>query len=281
MPCPAPVETLIFVDVDGVLNVSLNQPRKACVPLTNQTLLMARQCARSGCRISTQLCAVADRQLGHGNKDGGYATFVSEESGLCRTLVERLAKLIKLARKGSRVVLSSDWRLPQHAASKEYLEACLSWYLERPFLFDTCTEIVEEYGAGGRLECIGNYLSDICTQRAPDAPKLRVLVIDDFFGNSLTRISVQGFQVTSVDAAEQYLLSRAGDGASCSARIIHTYDSWSLPDGGSVSIGSGLTQDHLCTAAAFLGHFLQGRKNSRVRLSRKASSMPVDTARPK
>jgi len=164
-------------------------------------------------------------------------------------------QLIQAAGPRCRVVLSSTWRLPKHAARKQYLESCITWHLGHKFAFDDCTALANESCPVGRLECLGNYIGSFCPPQQPRPSKLRILVLDDFFGSPLTGLSCEGVSVDSTAAAELYLLAKAGDAKKdVEVRVINTSDGWlSVQGAEEVQIGCGLTGGFFREAADFFG----------------------------
>jgi len=162
-------------------------------------------------------------------------------------------QLIQAAGPRCRIVLSSTWRLPQYAATKQYLESCITWHLGHKFAFDDCTALANESCPVDRLECLGDYIGSFCPEQQPRPSKLRILVLDDFFGIPLTGLSCEGVSVNSTAAAELYLLARAGDAKKdVEVRVVNTSDSWlSVQGAQEVPIGCGLTGGFFCEAADF------------------------------
>jgi len=83
--------------------------------------------------------------------------------------------------------------------------------------------------------------------------KVKVCVVDDFSATALRGLTCEGkIPIDSVEDAERYLLSRAGDGFGLLVRIIHTFEEFTAENGMQVSIGCGLRLDHLNRALQFL-----------------------------
>lgn len=251
MPAPVPAETLILVDVDGVLNVGLRDGSNHAVAFNSGNLHLASQWGEEN-PLAERLCSIASRRLEHGEGES-YSEMVADSGDLSQLLVGRLARVIATAGQAGRVVLSSTWRRPSCRHKRKHLEASISQHLGRPFKFHGYTPDCSEHGAEDRLRILGDYISVFSAQRAVTAPKLRVLVLDDFSINSLTHVSCDGDAIGSAGGAEQYLLSRVGDTSCVSVRVVHTYDSWMTSKGYPVAIGCGLTLEHLCSAMSFLG----------------------------
>lgn len=259
MPAPIPAETLILVDVDGVLNVALHDGLNHAVAFNEKNLRTAWKYAEEK-PLAQSLCSIASRRLGEKGEGATYAELVADPGDLSQVLVGRLARLIAAAGKAGRVVLSSTWRSPNLQHKRKYLEASISKHLGRPFVFHGCTPDCVEEDAEDRLRILGDYISAFCAQRAATAPKLRVLVLDDFNINPLSGLPCDGEPMANVEVAEQYLLSRAGDTSCVSVRLVHTYDSWETCNGLVVEIGCGLTMAHFSSAMNFLDCSYTGGK---------------------
>mmetsp|Transcript_131853 Transcript_131853/g.256874 ORF Transcript_131853/g.256874 Transcript_131853/m.256874 type:complete len:305 (-) Transcript_131853:49-963(-) len=246
-----PVETLIFLDVDGVLNVGVYDQGNAPVAFNADNLQLAEQLAGRGHPLADRLRAVASREIEHG-KDITYKSLVATEGDLSDTLVERLAWLIQSAGTMCQVVLSSSWRRPQHARRAAFLESRISKQLGKPFTFDDRTVIREERTAMDRLKCLGDYVETFCKKRDSNAGKLRLLVLEDFCISALSGLSSNEGPIDSCEDAERYLLRKAGDDTTASVRIIHTFESWKTEQGMRVAIGCGITMEHFSRALKFL-----------------------------
>mmetsp|Transcript_57967 Transcript_57967/g.114958 ORF Transcript_57967/g.114958 Transcript_57967/m.114958 type:complete len:323 (+) Transcript_57967:87-1055(+) len=247
-----PTETLIFVDVDGVLNVGVFDQGNAPVAFNQTNLQLALKLEGQNNILADRIRSVAGMEV-----EGEHATyekFVAEPCDLSQLLVGRLAQLIGQAGSSCSVVLSSSWRKPKHAKRVQTLETFIGKHLGRPFQFDDRTELREESGgAMDRLQVLGDYTQDFCRKRRGSALKLRVLVLEDFCITPLDGgLKCQGVSIGSPEAAERYLLSRAKGSSAVSVRMIHTYDKWITDQGLPVAIGTGLTMKHFSRALQFL-----------------------------
>jgi len=245
------METLILVDVDGVLNVGVYDRGNAPVAFNQDNLKLANRLAGQNNALADRIRAVACMEVE--GEEATYEKLLAEPTDLSQVLVGRLAQLIGQAGSSCSVVLSSSWRKPKHAKRVLTLEACISSHLGRPFTFDDRTQLREEAGgAMDRLEVLGDYAEAFCRKRRGSALKLRILVLEDFCITPLDGQMCQGVCIGSPEAAEGYLMSRAGDHSTLSVRIIHTFDKWTTELGIPVAVGTGLTMKHFCRALQFL-----------------------------
>jgi len=250
-------ETLIFLDVDGVLNVGVHDQGNAPVAFNQDNLRLAEQLAGRGHALADRIRDVATREIEH-EKDITYRSLVATKGDLCDTLIERLVQLIQSAGSRCQVVLSSSWRRPQHTRRAQSLESRISKHMGKPFTFDDRTAIRDERNAIDRLKCLGDYVESFCETRDPNAGKLRILVLEDFCISPLNGLHCNNFPIDSSEDAERYLLSKVGDDTAASVRIIHTYAAWKTEQGLPVAIGCGITMEHFSRASQFLdGSYLQ------------------------
>jgi hypothetical protein len=252
------VDTLIFVDIDGVLNVGISDPGNR--PLEFSTANYNRAQGSWNSRHESEhrgsierLISTHSRELGHG-EGGTYGKFLSEGStGLSDALVERLANLLEAAGKNRMVVISSTWRLPQHRARVQRLEDAVSRHMNSRFSFDSRTSLVPDNTPEQRLRTIGDFVQDFCDQRPIDESKdLRILVLEDFHITPLGNWSCEGEMMDGVATVERYIQSRSGH-TQAAVKLVHTYDEWKTPEGTLVKVGGGLTLAHICAARNFLG----------------------------
>jgi len=124
--------------------------------------------------------------------------------------------------------------------------------LGRPFAFDATTKQANERNASDRLQCIGDYIHNLCSGRADCSP-LKVLVLDDFFCSPLNGWLCGGRSIRSAGAVERYLRDCApGQAVELTVKFVHTYDEWRTQSGLRVQVGSGLTQASYHEACEFL-----------------------------
>eukprot|EP00429_Kryptoperidinium_foliaceum_P009121 CAMPEP_0176018672 /NCGR_PEP_ID=MMETSP0120_2-20121206/8998_1 /TAXON_ID=160619 /ORGANISM="Kryptoperidinium foliaceum, Strain CCMP 1326" /LENGTH=293 /DNA_ID=CAMNT_0017351729 /DNA_START=68 /DNA_END=949 /DNA_ORIENTATION=- len=244
------VDTLMFVDVDGVLNVGIRDDDDSPV-LLNQACIDAvtgcddpellDQCGSSIARLMAAASRLPD-------------SISPGDTEICPVLLSRLARIIRAAGDGDRcsVVLSSSWRHPKHTRRVRCLERQLSKCLGEHFEFDSCTELTFEVTAGERLQCIGDFVREYCAKQSVEA--LRVLVLDDFFIASLDGLSPQANEAATESAAgvEAHVRRCAPEGVEIRAKLIHCYEEWVTSEGVAVQAGAGLSEEHVWAAKHFL-----------------------------
>mmetsp|Transcript_122624 Transcript_122624/g.261692 ORF Transcript_122624/g.261692 Transcript_122624/m.261692 type:complete len:321 (-) Transcript_122624:42-1004(-) len=251
-------QTVLFVDIDGVLNVGIRDGPRSPIGFSKRNVDYALAIQRAGKthrdkESLERLLAVHARPVGHG-EDSHYADYVSDTSTECADVfAKRLAMLISAAGKGRLVVLSSTWRQPHHHALVAQLETVISSHLGCRFTFDARTPLTgEDRTAEGRLKVMGDFLAARFRDAGEAvATKLRVLVLEDFHITPLDGcFACDSVPMDSREAVENYLCKRALVPAE--VRLIHTYDAWHEPNGTNVQIGCGLTDAHFERAASFL-----------------------------
>lgn len=254
-------ETLIFVDVDGVLNVGIADPGQRAMELNDSNIKIARDNWETRMQLSKdfrnsveRVIAVCERHP-DGSADPLAAHVARDGTSLSELLVWRLAQIIRTAGSKSLVVLSSSWRSEPRRVRQ--LEEALGRHLEEPFSFGAHTDACEESGAPEvRLQSIALFVERHCAARGPlagrRAGRLRVLVLDDFhiqpFGWSCEQVNIDGPQ-----AVEEFVRSRVPAPIDARVEVVHPYDEWVTPAGTSVCVGTGLTDAHLRRALGFLG----------------------------
>lgn len=261
------IETLIFCDVDGVLNVCAKDPTSGHpVLLSGGNVLAAMTKGQQG--TPTDLCAkhilaVHERAAGHGEgESASYAKFVcADETHLCEIMVKRLATLIRIAKVGGccRVVLSSTWRRSKYQAKVSTLEQLLSEELGHKFEFDGRTSVEQRDSTPeGRLRSVGNYIAQYWKGRTG---LLRVLMLEDFGASPMDGSwSCGSHVIEETGDCEHYLCRRAALGrprtamAEVSACVVHTYEHGPGAADGDLDlhIGCGLTWPHFTRALVFL-----------------------------
>jgi hypothetical protein len=264
------VEKLIFVDVDGVLNVGIQDGSQAPLLLCDADVKTALRIvgnlggsamanAGAGLLSSLRLAYVFLAEIGGGEDGATFQQFMSKGGDmLSQVLVDRLALLLTLAgdKENVKVVLSSSWRLAKNGAKQRKLEAKLTKVLGRPFMFDFVTAPKAEKTPSDRLCCIGDFLEE--RRRLLPHKEFQVLVLDDFFIKPVDGWSCNGHQINSVVDAERYLEKRGllGDRDSAKptqVKVIHTYQSIKTEFDLSLKLGCGLTKQHFLDAVSFLG----------------------------
>jgi len=257
---PASVDTLIFLDVDGVLNVGVHDGPNDDVAFSTANLQLALQWQAAAAKTSNvhpvaeRILAVAARKLEHG-EDGTYEKLIALPDDVSDLLVSRFVKLVQAAGSSCHLVFSSTWRRPKHTKRKQRLETCIAKHMGKPFTFEASTSLREERTPMDRLQRIGEYLVDFCKHRGNAAsPALRILVLEDFFSTALCGQECQGVCVDSPEAAERYLAELIRNEFDVKVKIVHTYDSWTTDQGTPIAIGCGLTMEHFDVGLSFLNN---------------------------
>jgi len=257
------VELVIFVDVDGVLNIGAADNRKTPVLFNDANLrfaqcLWAKRESHPERQTVESLMAISQKRL-----DGETETLVKlaakTPSHLSDVLVGRLAEILEVTGPRAIIVLSSTWQAARHKARLQDLEKSLSRCLGREFSFDANTGSSEEKTADGRLRAIGNYVAQLTSRggaaaAAAEAGRLRMLVLEDFFISPLGSWSLDGRLMDSSEAVEEYIRSRvpSASAARVSVRLIHTYTEWSTDDGMLLRCGVGISLADLQRSKEFL-----------------------------
>ncbi|CAE8645849.1 unnamed protein product [Polarella glacialis] len=261
---PSNVETLVFVDVDGVLNVGVKDSGNAPLLLRSEDIELALRLSKEGytgvdSECIAKLAEVSTHQIGFGEGEDTYENFTTKGKGeVSAVLAGRLAKLITAAGDNSKVVLSSSWRRPQHAVRKKLLEQQIGTHLnKKDFTFDAKTPLhLAEKSAEDRLRVIGVYLADFFQKRGPEAAPVRILVLEDFFITPMRGWSCGGKSMDSVKVAEQYLESQCtnalGALGEVSIKLVHTYEEWTTAKGKHIEIGCGLREQPFLEAMDYL-----------------------------
>lgn len=257
------VQTLIFVDVDGVLNVGIKDGTRAPLLLRGKDVELAvklSECNYGGAEAMSvaRLSNMAKKTIGHDDEGATFmkfATMGQEETS--DVLVSRLAKIIQAAGDEQlvKVVLSSSWRRPQHTSRRLALEKHLSQHLGFNFEFHATTRLdAAENKPSDRLQTIGDYLADYCAKQSSKAVQIRAVILEDFFISALDGWMCGGKRIDSAAAAEEYIqgrVSRAG-GKKTTVKLAHTYDSWKTESGLEMQVGMGLSQRHFSETITFL-----------------------------
>lgn len=254
-PIDDSVETVIFVDVDGVLNVGVKDQGGAPLLYNKPNQVYAANHLKrqrpQDAECALKLLAVGEQQVK--GEEGFYSDLACPAgTHLCEVLVRHLALVIAASGDRCQVVLSSNWRKPHHAARVQMLEAEVSRHLGREWAFDARTRPAEERCAADRLRCIGDFVESLCVNgRCRDGRLLRLLVLEDFFITPLDGWVCSGQQIDSSASVEAYLLKRARR-PNVTAHLVHTYDEWTTSSGMLVQVGTGLTEKPTKQALNFL-----------------------------
>lgn len=249
------VETIIFLDVDGVLNVGIHDEGDAPLLFRDEDVRMAQRLSKQGYRGKeaksvAKLNALAYQPLCNG-EEGSYEKLMTKNGAeLSEVLLGRLAELIRFAGNRCKVVLSSSWRRPHHRNRRRLLEQAIARHLERPFQFTEQTPMYrEEKRAADRLQTIGDYIKEVCSKRQ-EASNLRILVLEDFFISAMDGWLCGGKAMDCVSAAESYLENQAG--SFVSVKLFHCYDKITTSSGLSLQVGSGFSSKFLKEAKQFI-----------------------------
>lgn len=249
------VETIIFLDVDGVLNVGIHDEGDAPLLFRDEDVRMAQKLSKQGYRGKeaksvAKLNALASQPLCNG-EEGSYEKLMTKNGGeLSDVLLSRLAELMRFAGSRCKVVLSSSWRRPHHRNRRRVLEQALARHLERPFQFTEQTPLHRgEKTAADRLQTIGDYIKEVCSKRQ-EAGNLRMLVLEDFFISAMDGWLCGGKAMNSVSAAESYLENQAG--SSACVKLFHCYKEITTSSGLSLQVGTGFSDKFLKEAKQFI-----------------------------
>jgi len=246
-------ETLIFLDIDGVLNVGIRDP-DGPVSFNEANLSLARKLLKGSVKSNLAVKLLSVMRLQHSSKDAGstFGDFLSRNDlDVCDIFIHRFVKMMRAAGDNRRVILSSSWR-KRHLSNVGKLENIIGGYLGETFKFDDVTAQEVEEGVHDRLRLIGDHIETYCSQHR-NTTKFKVLVLDDFFYLPMRNFVCGGIRVQSLESAESYLEARTPPTIAVKVRIIHTYGNYILPCGMEVHIGTGISQEHLGDALAFLG----------------------------
>lgn len=213
-------QTLIFVDVDGVLNVGLSQGETNTLMLSLRNMALARRvqldgrASKASKDAAESLFNLAAAPLS--GEAGTLQKYMCPDHGISDLLVERSAKLLLAAGPSAHVVLSSSWRHERHAAKRDLLERKISKCIGQSFSFHGVTDT-------GRKEHTGGEYS----QRIPRDQHLRILVLDDFFLCPMGW-TVGEKLVQTQEEMNDYIKSRAKNPPFVQVKIVYTYDEWTM-----------------------------------------------------
>mmetsp|Transcript_34517 Transcript_34517/g.99386 ORF Transcript_34517/g.99386 Transcript_34517/m.99386 type:complete len:313 (+) Transcript_34517:37-975(+) len=243
---PENVDTLIFVDVDGVLNVGIRDGARAPLVLNDANVAVAQGCKDGAFSIVRYDSVSKVSSAAH-----MFSDLVCEGASQCsEVLVKRLADILASASGRSSVVLSSNWRKAKFNSAVEELQEDISRHLGEAFIFDDRTEVVSEIRARDRLRSIGAFVKRHYSQPGRSAP-LRVLIIDDFFATGLSGWACDGVCMHGEEDFQTYL-QQCAPFADLRVKLVHCYQEWRTAEGVPVQAGVGLSDDDVQVARAFL-----------------------------
>lgn len=236
-------ETLIYVDVDGVLNVGVDDGNTNPLSFDAGNIEVAERLqkipeARQNSATRKMLATYVHKAAGENQT---YAEICSNSNHIVDMFVERLASIIKAAGSSSTVVLSSSWRMPCHARKLPILEKAMSRFMGSTFTFEVKTALKDDPSPTARLGTIADHVAKYCATQANQCSALRILVLEDFHIQPMGSWSCCGEAMTSAQDVEMFLAKRVPPHIAASAKLIHTYDAWTASNGTYVQIGSGLT----------------------------------------
>eukprot|EP00405_Crypthecodinium_cohnii_P020390 CAMPEP_0206478194 /NCGR_PEP_ID=MMETSP0324_2-20121206/35886_1 /ASSEMBLY_ACC=CAM_ASM_000836 /TAXON_ID=2866 /ORGANISM="Crypthecodinium cohnii, Strain Seligo" /LENGTH=352 /DNA_ID=CAMNT_0053954409 /DNA_START=412 /DNA_END=1471 /DNA_ORIENTATION=+ len=273
-PVSSNVDTVFFVDIDGVLNVGIRDGHQSPLLLDKKSIESALSLwearAKHPERNSIErLASVVRSEIGQGEASGvTYDTFACSSSRqFSDVLVNRFAKLLSVAGWQppaqrsvgdgcATAVLTSTWRAPQYRSRLGQLEACVGKHLGTEFAFDDMTQLREEHSPEGRIRSIRSYLQAMCEERLEDSVAknrtLRVVVLDDFYNRPLQSVNVAGRAVDSALQLERALSACIPEGLDVQIKVLHTFTEWTTDSNLQVQVGCGICEDHLQEGIEFL-----------------------------
>jgi len=278
-------DTVLFVDVDGVLNVGARDGG-------NPPLVLDRAGAKGALSLwgkrdqhpegqsIQRVVSLTRRELGHGESSSYLKLAIDDTLMVSPILLARLASLIRSAGDRQLVVLSSTWQRPIHGERVERLEEALSDCLGVPFTFDARTGSgPNDTSPPGRLQAIGDFLEALIRRQGyVPRRRLRALVLEDFHISAMDGWTCGNMAMDSTAAAEKYLRQRAQN--QLAVKVVHTYDEWTTASGLTMQVGSGLTMEYFCQALRFLGTCCDHCTQESARETKHATaSMPPRGAR--
>lgn len=247
-------ETLIFLDIDGVLNVGINDAENGALLLNDKNLAVITRLAKSPSLATSEMRnniarvkAVLRAIPSHGDKT--YADFMCEQGfEFSVELTKRFARIVLAAGSNAEVVLSSTWRWPQYEKRVAMLETAVSKFMGRKFRFASSTHLCKERAGVDRLRTIADDMAMLGKQRDVSRP-LNVIVLDDFFFTSFDNgeMDIGDTKIRSRWDAAKYICQRyaPSENANIRCTVVHTFTQFHTPDGIEVKLGTGLTMEHV------------------------------------
>lgn len=237
-------DTLIFLDIDGVLNVGVRDASGGPLLLSEGNLALARR-DHSPEFLGAHGDAVAKiKQV-----DARFGDLACPGCDhFSPVLVRRFVDILRAAGPRSTVVLSSCWRRRMRGWRVKRLEREISEQLGTHFEFHEATESAEEKEPGDRLFCIGNYVAQRCA--SGNAHDLRIVILEDFFIAPVDGWRCRGRRIHDVSSAEAYVRRRARRAAE--VKLVHCYEEWAMDSGVRVQVGAGLSEADVGATLQFL-----------------------------
>ncbi|CAJ1380911.1 unnamed protein product, partial [Effrenium voratum] len=217
------VETVIFVDVDGVLNVGIRDDEGPLL-LNERDLRRVKKLRSSGKVFGENVQRTIERILLAAARlqpcGESYAAVACKgQAQLAGVFVQRLARLIKAAGDHTMVVLSSKWQ--EHTEKVRYLESALGEHLPN-FAFHAKTGLELVINPESRLLSVARYLETLGLRESKS--QLKVLVLEDFHISSLG-FCCQGEAMDGAEKVEAFLRKKV-KAQDCEVKLLHTFECW-------------------------------------------------------
>jgi len=254
--------TLLFVDIDGVLNIGISDPGYgSALSCNSDNICRANKVSaatRARCTSWQRLLAASNRHADDG--DSTYGDLCEGSAHLANIFVERLAALLAAAETQGRVicVLSSTWRVKNMKGVRQ-LEEGVSKHMGKQWCFDAMTDAEERGNPSGRLENIGNFLTQWVKTYEGTFDTARALVLEDFHITPLNGWALHGMNMTCEQDVEAYLYNSLPPLKDVAVRFVHTFDQWTTASGMDIHVGSGLTSKHFRGAMDFVNNAIEAR----------------------
>jgi len=252
---------LVFVDIDGVLNIGISDPGHGSPLSCNPDNVCKANKIGEATRLRStswqRLLAVSGRHVDTENST--YGDLCEGSGHLANIFVERLAALLAAAETQGEVicVLSSTWRVKNMKGVRQ-LEEGVSKHMGKQWCFDAMTDAEERGNPSGRLENIGNFLTQWVKTYEGTFDTARALVLEDFHITPLNGWSLRGMSMTCEQDVEAYLYERLPPLVeNVAVRFVHTFDQWTTASGMDIHVGSGLTSKHFRGAMDFVNNAIE------------------------
>lgn len=155
-------QTVIFLDIDGVLNVSARDEMGALL-ISEENIQKARTVLRNGSgppdvNSARKIIALSKRREGRQGSGDTLGTRTVNEYGFCEEYVDRFVAILEATSPTPQVVLSSSWRRIDKWGA-EALRAAIEQRLGRDFDWAGVTSARKDNTPQDRLKCIGDYIA--------------------------------------------------------------------------------------------------------------------------